>query len=178
MESFEIVNCGPYRFIGKAMFVRAGKSDALCGALFEKYSDWVFETLDGMKEYASDAPHNAAFLDWSRYDQKNGLMGYTIGRFMKADTPVPEDMDYIDIPAGFIAKVFIEGDVEGDVTGDACKMLRDEIKRLDIYRPSRKLWWSAEIYPKPDENGVSHIGYYESYELKGRKGNWLKRKQK
>ena len=178
MENFEITNCGPYRFIGKAMFVRAGKSGELCGALFETCGGWVFEKLDGMKEYATSEIHNAAFLDWSKYDDKNQLMGYTIGRFMKADTPVPEDMDYIDIPEGLITKIFIEGDVEGDVTGDACKMLRDEIERQGIYRPSGKLWWSAEIYPKPDENGVSHIGYYESYERKGRTGNWLKIKKK
>jgi len=169
LDKFEIAKCGPYKFIGKAMFVRAGKSDELCGALFEKYGDWVFEKLDGMQEYVTDKIHNVAFLDWSKYDQKNQLMGYTIGRFMKADTPVPEDMDYIDIPEGLVAEMFVEGDVEGDVTGNAYKMLRDEIKRLGSYRPSGKLWWSAEVYPKPDENGVSHIGYYESYELKKKK---------
>ena len=169
LDKFEIVKCGSYRFIGKAMFVRAGKSDELCGALFEKCGDWVFEKLDGMQEYATDKIHNVAFLDWSRYDEKNQLMGYTIGRFMKADTPVPEDMDYIDIPEGLVAEMFVEGDVEGDVTGDACKMLREEIKRLGIYKPSGKLWWSAEVYPKPDEAGVSHIKYYESYELKKKK---------
>ena len=161
MENFEITNCGPYRFIGKAMFVRAGKSDALCGALFETFGEWVFETLDGMKEYATGEIHNAAFLDWSRYDQKNQLMGYTIGRFMKADTPVPENMDYIDIPEGLIAKIFIE---PGE--GEACKMLRDEIKRLDLHRPSKKLWWSAEVYIKLGADGGNYDGYYESYELK------------
>ena len=159
MENFEVVNCGPYRFIGKAMFVRAGKSDDLCGALFETCGGWVFEKLDGMQEYATDLVHNAAFLDWSRYDQKNQLMGYTIGRFMKADTPVPEDMDYIDIPEGLIAKIFT-------AKGEPCKMLRDEIKHLGIYRPSKKLWWSAEIYPKPGADGGNYDGYYESYELK------------
>jgi hypothetical protein len=64
--------------------------------------DWVFKAIDGLKEYATEDIHDAALVTWDKYDEKNRLMGYTVGRFMKVDTPVPDNMDYIDIPEGYI----------------------------------------------------------------------------
>ena len=62
LEKFEVVKCGPYRFIGKSVYARAfGKSDMIFGGLWEK-SDWIFKQLGSLKEYASDEIHNTAFM--------------------------------------------------------------------------------------------------------------------
>ena len=114
MINFEIVKFGPYRFVGKSVYARAGMA---CGpnASFAGYlwdnSDWVFEELDKLPEYAVPEEFaGAAFLTWEKYCDKTKLLGYTIGRIMKADTPVPElphgveGLDYFDIPETYVAK--------------------------------------------------------------------------
>ena len=160
LGKFEVVKCGPFRFIGKTMYARAGKSGDLCGALFHGYGDWVFKTLDGMKEYATEDIHNAALVAWDKYDEKNKLMSYTIGRFMKADTPVPEDMDYFDLPEGYVVKGFIS---EAD-DRKAYELVREEVKRQGKYVAASWIW-SAEIYPKPDASGKKKMGVYIAGEL-------------
>ena len=39
-------------------------------------------------------------------------MGYTIGRFMKAGTPTPKGLNFIDLPEIFIAKGWVKGEFE------------------------------------------------------------------
>jgi len=155
LEKFEVVKCGPFRFIGKTMYARAGKSGDLCGALFHGYGDWVFKTLDGMKEYATEDIYNAALVAWDKYDEKNKLMSYTIGRFMKADTPVPEDMDYFDIPEGYVAKGLTN---QGD-DRKAYELVREEVKRQGKYVAASWIW-SAEIFWKSIEDGKFNMGVY------------------
>jgi len=158
--NFEIVKCGPYRFVGKSMYVRAGQSDEFCEfALWGPGHKWVYPKIDGMKEYATDDIHDAALIHWDKYDDKNKLMGYTIGRFMKADAPVPENMDYIYIPEGYIAKGFVYGDIDS-----AIKMLRDEIERDGVYKEVGGIW-SAEIFPYRLTDKNKFHGFYVPCEL-------------
>jgi len=105
LEKFEIVPFGPYRFIGKSAYARAWKesSEEIWWGVW-KNSGWVFNALDQLKEYASDEIHNHAFETWDKFDSEKELMGYVVGRFMKAGTPVPEGMEFIDIPVMTIAK--------------------------------------------------------------------------
>jgi hypothetical protein len=134
------------------MYARGGKSDDLCGALFNSYGDWIFKTLDGMPEFASDLEHNCALVAWDKYDDKNKLMGYTAGRFMKPDAPVPEDMDYIDISEGFVIKSFFKNG-DGDVFHDAYQLARDETNRRGEYHAATWIW-SAEVFSGKDLIGV------------------------
>ena len=125
---WEAVNCGPYRFVGKSFYGRMGKCPEFCATALKL--DWVFDAIDGLKEYATDDIYDAALVHWDKWDEKNKLMGYTVGRFMKADTPVPEDMDYIDIPETLVAKYFISSGNENI----AIEMLRAEFLRQGIYK--------------------------------------------
>jgi hypothetical protein len=63
---------------------------------------WVFEELDRMKEYASGILNRGLLLTWDKHCDKTHLLGFTSGRFMKADTPVPDGMDYFDISEGYM----------------------------------------------------------------------------
>jgi len=136
IEKLEIVKGGPYRFIGKSMYVRAGSSDEFC--FFILGVNWIWEKLDKINEYATVDNSNACLVTWDKYDDKSELMGYTAGRFMKADTPVPEDMDYFDIPEGYIGKCIVRN-------GDAQKILKDEAQKQG-YEAATHIW-HAEIYP-------------------------------
>jgi len=139
---WEVVKMGPYRFIGKSFYGRMGKSSEFCAAAVRL--EWVFEALDKMAEYATEDAYDAALVHWEKWDEKNKLMGYTVGRFMKAETPVPEDMDYIDIPEILTAKLFIHGKSEND----AIDMLRAEFERGGIYKETWQ--FEGEIFTSRD----------------------------
>jgi len=168
LVGWEVVKFGPCRFIGKAIYARAGVSDFY--HVFKSYGEWVFKTLDDMKEYATDEIYNVAFYQWNRYDAKEELLGYVAGRFMKADTPVPENMDYYDIPDILVGKAFVSGERANE--GHACNFLRDEIKRQGLYQHSSSFPLSAEIFPAWDYKGdriegfgTYIVGFYEAFEL-------------
>jgi len=172
----EIVHHEAYRFIGKSVYVNVFFSDdntlkGIRGLLWKQY-DWVFAELDKLSEYASDEPHNAALCTWEIYsdDEKQihgvnvgatQLMGYTVGRFMKAGTPVPDNMNFIDIPEGHMAKGWLIGfkkynDISGPAQLDL--IVRDAACSHGYAEASYR--FAAEIYTKPDDHGVLSYGYY------------------
>lgn len=130
LKEFKIEQFGSYRFIGKSIYARAGmqcgKSN-FAGFLWDN-SEWIFEKLDDLKEYATNEIHNAAFLTWEKYDEKTMLLGYTVGRFMKADTPVPDGMDYFDITDTFVAKGWFAKE-----DGDCERLVKNAIEQQEEY---------------------------------------------
>lgn len=67
-------------------------------------------------------------LTWEKYDDKTKLLGYTVGRFMKADTPVPDGMDYFDIADGHVAKGYFDSYV-----GNEEGLMREAIEKHGEY---------------------------------------------
>ena len=164
LENFEIVKCGPYKFVGKSVYIGNKRGSECMFDFMWKQSDWVFEELDGMSEYASDIPHNAALRTWEKYDDKNELFGYYVGRFMKADAPNTKDrdMDYFEIPEGYMAKAWARGRRDDFIakTGlpDNEELVLEEISRAGYRETAWK--FIAGIFPGPDENGESFVGVY------------------
>ena len=136
--------------------------------------DWVFEALDGMTEYASNQKYNYALFTWERYDDKNQLMGYTIGRFMNPGTPVPKGMEYYDIEAATVAQGWAIGDIEeikhldrvhNDLYGKTGAPLFDALTEAGYDEKSYK--WTAQVFPtgypknpQPSENGKYYVGNF------------------
>ena len=161
LVSLEIVPFGPYRFIGKSVYyAQAGGPVVPYGWLWEN-SKWIFEALDGLKEYATGETHNIALMTWDKYDEKKKLMGYTVGRFMRADTPVPAGLDFFDIPAMTVAKGWVRGTF-GDMLDNASQLTKDAIAQQGKYVGTS--WeWVTETYTKEtvtDDNVVSTMGCY------------------
>ena len=172
MERFEIVKFGPYRFIGKSVYFGNKKGLEEFG-IFDYMWDrreWVFNELDGIKEYNSDEPHNAALVSWDRYDEKNQLLGYSVGRFMKAGTPVPDGLDYIDIPETYLAKAWWRADNADGRRGGPKNLgkwfaykdalVSEEIDRTGTYKSAHWIFM-AEVHPdQPAGDGLHSIGTY------------------
>lgn len=70
---------------------------------------WIFEKIDRLADFATSEVNNVALLTGDKYDEEKRLLGYTVGRFMKPDTPVPDEMDFFDIPDMYVAKGWISG---------------------------------------------------------------------
>jgi len=165
LERFEIVKFGPYRFVGKSVYARSGQSGEIFGGLWGS-SDWIFKRLDSisMNEYASDITDDVGFMTFDKYDEQKKLLGYTVGRFMKADTPVPpelagteQEMDYIDVPVIYMAKGFVSK--AGDEWQNVEKLTYEAIGQQTKYIADGK--FLAEIYGNNFEES-SLFGYYVS----------------
>lgn len=168
MEKFEIVKYGPYRFIGKAVYVRNdwGNPHSATGEILQgvwKAKRWIFETLDKMTDYATGEPYGAGIYMWDKYEEKNKLTGYIVGKFMKADAPVPDGMDYFDMPEGYVAKGW-GGYVEGE--------MKDMLRKSEEYADA-SWFWGGEVFTDfaslgngTDVDGTA--GYFISCTLKER----------
>ena len=161
LESLQFVPFGPYRFIGKSVYARAGSNHSgfIFGSLWQ-YSKPVFDTLDRLNAHATAETDNAALLTSDKYDEEKQLLGYTVGRFMQAGMPVPEGLDYFDIPAMYVAKGLVSGEFD-DMIVSADKLIMAAISRQTEYAATWAV--AAEIYKKATvpESGVSSIyGYY------------------
>ncbi|MCL2546759.1 MAG: MerR family transcriptional regulator [Oscillospiraceae bacterium] len=149
LERFEVVKNPAYRFIGKAVYVRNdwGNPHADTGGILGSVwsaKKWIFSTLDEMADYiAPDMPYAGGVYMWDKYDEKNRLQGYKIGKFMRADTPVPDGMDYFDIDEGYIAKGW-GGFVEGQI--------KDILRESNEYNDAS--WsWGGDVFADYDARG-------------------------
>lgn len=176
LDKFEVVEqFGPYRFIGKSVYTRAWQESSIeIERGTWKYSDWVLEVLDGIKEYATDQKHNHALFSWGKFCETSQLMGYTVGRFMKPDTPVPQGMDYIDIDATSVACGWASGDIEDVNRLDQVHNVFyekiggptfDAIQQTEYKETSWK--WSAQTFPvgfpknpAPYSDGKYYVGNF------------------
>jgi len=187
-EGYVITKGGPYRFIGKSMYARAfGNSHEIFTNFWEtKSCERVFEELDKLSEYASDQKHDAALFTWELYnpDEREGnggtkhgpneFMGYTVGRFMKAGTPVPENMDYVDIPEKYyMAQLYYEIPEAEYKRGVNCDLeegllrekyegefpLRDALEAQGLYE-TRHREFMGTFHPDKDKNNGINYGYF------------------
>jgi len=152
MEKFEITKNEPCRFIGKVVFVRNDWSNPhiepthVQGQLW-RAKDWIFDTLDKMTDYAVDMPYAASLYTWERYDEKNKLIGYILGRFMKANCPVPDGMDYYDIPEGYIAKGWKECPA-GEPYVWCEDMVKEAVRNSGDYNDASYIW-GGDVFSDP-----------------------------
>ena len=166
LDKIEFEEFGPYRFMGKSVYARVGgmlpsfDKNSIFGDLCRN-SAWIFNELENLKEYATDEIHRVALLTWERYDEKNKLLGYTVGKFMKANTPIPDGMDYIDIPATYIAKGWFSGETD-DVNDNCERLIKEAIVQQEKY--TAESWrFMAEVYKNETLTGpyeYSDYGYY------------------
>ena len=189
LDKFEIAeHFGPYRFIGRAVYAspfgrEAGK---IYGGVWEN-SDWIFEELDRLTEYATDEVNHFAFMTWEKYDDKTQLMGYTVGRFMKAGTPVPEGMDYFDVAVSVVGKGWAGGEFRDvahgmELSNATDSLVKKAIEQQTVYRDASWKWY-AEAYPEgfpnkavPGEDGRYYFGTYVNCLPKQMK-KWYQRKR-
>ena len=122
LKKNEFEKFGPCRFIGKSVYTRSGPENSgyIFGGLWGNYR-LIFEEIDKLDGYSTEETDSVALLTWDKYDEEKQLLGYTIGKFMKADTPVPKGLDYFDIPEMVVAKSLVEEEFN-DMIANACKM--------------------------------------------------------
>jgi len=158
MMSFELIKHEPYKFVGKSVYFRAGTpcGDAWFHDFLYENSDWMWEKLDEMNEYASDKTTKAALLTWDKYCEKTELLGFTYGKFMKANVPVPSGMDYFDISEGYMGVGVFDNWDEGDHE----YMVKEAIEQKGEYSATSWKFMGEFLY------GEGKYGYFVACEPK------------
>lgn len=157
LEKFEITEFGPFRFIGKTVYAPPGSGEAF-GDLWSASKE-IFDTLDRLAEFATEETCNVAYLNW-KSDQN--YLGYTVGRFMKADTPVPDGFQSIEIPKQFVGKSFLSGEFD-DMVSKAPEITEAAINGQNEYGIAwDESFIGAEVYPKENiaKSGVESVFSY------------------
>lgn len=157
LEKFEIAEFGPFSFIGKTVYAPPGSGEVF-GNLWAN-SEEIFNALNSLAEYATEECSDVAYIHWSGEKQ---LLGYTVGRFMKAGTPVPEGFDSVDIPEQFVAKSLVSGEFD-DMVMQAPGITEAAIKGQNEYEIAwNDAFIGAEVYPEENipESGVNSVFAY------------------
>ena len=159
MENFEYVDLPAMRFIGKDVMASGPEAGQKYGEMWGQSAAFM-PILDGMAAYATVITDPCALM---HHDNKAHTepMHYIVGKFMKADTPVPEGLDYCDIPACSVAMSIVCGEFN-DMIGKIYVMTRDKILADGKKVPYPSGYFHAEIYVKeniPQGGVVSKLGY-------------------
>jgi len=176
MDSFEYKKMPAMRFIGR-------EGDDLENIEVRKK---LFNTLDAMNEYKSDIDYDVLFMHHYGLCVDVGQWHGFWGRFMKADTPVPEGFVYFDLVphndgkeglpfcSQFAYSTF-SGDIdamhsrEGFDSDAMYDVTRNKILSQDVNIPYPLKYWTAEVFLDGCENHST--AYMFSVELKKEYGN-------
>ena len=139
-ESFAYRRIGKVRFIG----IDAWRTNEEWDALWAR-SDAFFTTLDAMTpRYGAGISEPCAMMHHNgrEVDSENH---YLVGRFFRADTPVPEGFDFYDVPTERAAyAIFTCEGFDGDRWA-AYYRTRDRVLRDGVPIPYPQRYWHAEV---------------------------------
>lgn len=147
------------RLIGKRYTDRDRGTE---GSFSSKWGEWFEKGYFQVLEQLESLPENeGAYLGCMRCQ---GEFQYWIGMFFPANTPVPDDYGYVDIPKGNIATCWIygredNGEIYGDKPHDMClSKIKESGWKLD-----EEPWfierYNCPRFTTPDENGKVILDY-------------------
>lgn len=109
---------------------------------------WDLSFRDGTMETLEKLPLaiEHCYIGWMGDAVENGC-AYIVGIAAAENTPVPDGMQYRDLPACKIAKGTVSGNLQnGDVYSNAHDLTLAAIEAKG-FRPDYSFGWSAELYP-------------------------------
>jgi hypothetical protein len=153
VESFEYLNMPAMRFIGRS-------GDDLSDVNVRKQ---LFSVLDDLSEYRSDFSHDILFMHHYGLGVDVGPQHHVWGRFMQANTPVPDGFLYFDLVPYHDGKVgppyisqfayaIFSGDVQAmhQCEGYDCDAMYDVTRNIMLSQgvsiPYPGKYWIAEVF--------------------------------
>ncbi len=165
VQSVEYLSLPAMRFIGKDVVASGPDAGNQYGEMWGK-SGAFMPVLNAMTEFATTITDPCALMHHNNLDASQ-QMHYLVGRFMKADTPVPEGFDFYDLPASTVCRIFVTGEFD-EMIGQVYEKTREQILQEHHTVPYPVGYFHAEIYPAdniPQTGVVSRLGYLMSCTL-------------
>lgn len=159
-ESFEYIDIGKVRFIGKDIAKYPGILDADPAESLSDLAAMLPECGTDITALCYLAHHYGGPVD----DAYCGLLGY----FCKAGTPVPDGYDFYDVPTEKAAyALYASPNFDGDYFGAAYDFTRDQVLADSVHIPYPQAYWTAEVFLEGrfKGSGAHRFGYLFSVEL-------------
>ena len=148
LESFESLQMPAMRFIGKS-------DDGIYNGGDQRLT--VMQTLDAMTEHKSGFDYDTFFFHWNGQDADVAPWQGIWGRFMKADTPVPEGFVHVDLVpyddektgVPYISKfsyAIFSGNLKAMHKDDIYLSITRDITANDKGIPYPRKFWNAEVF--------------------------------
>ena len=140
VDEQEIFCMPEVRIIGKAYRCKFTWEDGECGAIWDSFCA-AADKLDALPRVVS-----GVYIAWTGEDTETDGKDYTYmpAIICPAGTPVPEGLDYRDLPASFVAK---------GVYGENINQVVEKLNLQGYKTCYTKLRWNAEFYfEAEDEN--------------------------
>lgn len=160
MDNIRYMRLPALRFIGMDVMAKGENRGAQYGAMWEKSGEFI-PVLDSLTEYASEIKEPCALMHHDDKEYNKSDMHYIVGRFMKAETPVPEGFSFYDLPESCAALAIYTGEF-GDMMNQMYAMTREKILSDNMGIPYPVGYYHAEVYVKeniPNNGVVSKMGY-------------------
>jgi AraC family transcriptional regulator len=160
LKKIEYVEFGARKIVGRMKMTSFQKAGEECwGAAFkegvldriqQQMDTWICKDLD---DYIG-LGHMSKF-------EGNDRFQYIIGKFVEPDAPVPEALDAEHIPAGTVAKVWIEADNLNDIIDGAYLICSEAIEKTGYIIDRNNFYWcdvyTYDRYCTPMEKGQKII---------------------
>jgi len=147
MTDFRYLHLPAMRFIGMDIIAKGKKAVEGYAAIWARSLEFM-PILDSMTEYASVLNNPCALMHHNNLEVNKEAMHYLVGRFMRADTPVPDGFSYWDIPESNVGISDMCGKFRDTkayyMTRD--KILSDRDKGMGIDIPYPIGYYHAELY--------------------------------
>jgi len=159
-DSFEYIEIGKVRFIGKEF----AKNPEIHVA---RPAEALPELIEMLPEYGTEITA-LCHLEHHHGGEVNVNQCNMMGYFCKADTPVPEEYDYYEVPtehAGYA--VYSSPNFDGNYFDAAYEFTRDQILGDNVHIPYPGAYWTAEVFLEGffTGSGAHRFGYLFSVEL-------------
>ncbi|WP_105618932.1 GyrI-like domain-containing protein [Vallitalea okinawensis] len=168
LSKIEFVQFGPYKIVGKEMRTKIVEVNPIYQTEYQTipslwqqcFSDGTYDVLLNMRDYIP-REISSNFVGYMRdFCEEDGTFTYLVGMFMNTDIPVPEGYSSYDIPAGTIAKAWIEGE-EYDIYPNTYRLTVDAVKQ-NGYDVDWSNYYSCEVYTEqrfgiPKNNGQKTV---------------------
>lgn len=143
LKKIEYVEYGPRKVVGmmkRTTFQKAGEE--CWGAAF---GQGVFDRLAALDEWVcKDLDPYIGLGHMSKFAGQDEFQ-YVIGKFVEREAPVPDGMYDEPVPAGTVAKMWIEGDTLNDIIDCAYLLATEAIAKTGYKIDHEQFYW-CDIY--------------------------------
>jgi AraC-type DNA-binding domain-containing proteins len=143
LKKIEYVDYGARKMVGMMKMTSFQKAGEECwGAAFK---EGVFDRITEIERWiCKDIDDYIGLGHMSKFTDNDNFQ-YIIGKFVELDAPVPKNMYVENMPAGTVAKIWIEADTLNDIIDCAYLICSEAIEKTG-YKIDHKHFYWCDVY--------------------------------
>lgn len=143
LKKIEYIDCGPRKIVGMMKMTSFQKAGEECWGV--AFKEGVFDKIKEIESWVCKDIDDYVGLGHMSKFVGNDSFQYIIGKFVESDAPVPEKMYVENIPAGTVAKIWIEADNLNDIIASAYLICSEAIEKTGYKIDHDNFYW-CDVY--------------------------------